>query len=286
MARYAGFEAQYQEIPTPPNGTRNGEVLFFTLHIGAFVDIRHHDNYTVQLYGGEGGRVGVWSTTMRYMFTPSELGYYSPEANPVSAKPIPDHRAFAQYYNNIGSMHLADGNNSDAFRYFIKAVHIDPKLNFAWSNLGVVYSRNGQFEAAAAAYRQGLSVSRGPDDVAVMTIMGNMTKLYRRTGDIEAADYFAGEVASFRLRNPYYHYAMAKSAFYDALYGESVRHFKNAIARKDDDHLFHYGLALAYFKLGDLDKVEKSLDRAKHVAWDDEKKEYYERVWEKLSGNL
>jgi tetratricopeptide (TPR) repeat protein len=284
MARYAGLEAQYQEIPTPPNWTRSGEVLFFTLHIGAFVDVNKYDDYTVQLFGGQGSRIGVWSTTMRYMFTPSKLGYFSPEANPLSARPIPDRRAFAQYYNNIGSMHLADGNYSDAFGYFVKAIHIDPKLNFAWSNLGVVYSRNGQFEAAAAAYRQGLSVSRGPDDVTVMTIMGNMARLYKRTGDGEKADHYDKEVASFRQRNPYYHYAMAKNAFYDALYEESVVHFKNAIKRKDDDHLFHYGLALAYFKLGDLENMEKSLDRAKHFAWDDDKKDYYDRVWEKLAG--
>jgi Flp pilus assembly protein TadD len=285
MARYAGLEAEYQEIPTPPNWARNGEVLFFTLHVGAFVDINDYDDYTVQLYGLQGNRVGVWSTTRRYMFTPSELGGYGPGTSPLSARPIPDHRAFAQHYNNIGSMHLSDGNYVGAYRYFVKAIHVDPKLNFAWSNLGVVYGRNGQFEAAAAAYRQGLSVSRGPDDVTVMTIMGNMARLYRRTGDAENADYFEKEVASFRERNPYYHYAMAKTAFYDALYGESVRHFKNAIERKDDDHLFYYGLALAYFKLGDLKNVEKSLDRAKHFAWDDDKKDYYDRVWEKLSGN-
>jgi Flp pilus assembly protein TadD len=285
MARYAGLKAKYQEIPTPPNWTRNGEVLFFTLHIGAFVDINDYDDFTVQLYGSQGDRIGVWSTTMRYMFTPSELGRYSPEGNPLSARPIPDHRAFAQHYNNIGSMHLADGDYAEAYRYFVKAIHIDPKLNFAWSNLGVVYSRNGQLDAAADAYWQGLSVSRGPDDVTVMTIMGNMARLYRRTGDAENADHFEKEVATFRQRNPYYHYAMAKTAFYDALYGESVRHFKNAIQRKDDDHLFYYGLALAYFKLGDLENMEKSLDRAKHFAWDDDKKDYYDRVWERLSGS-
>jgi tetratricopeptide (TPR) repeat protein len=219
------------------------------------------------------------------MFTPSELGLYNPEANPLSARPIPDHRAFAQYYNNIGSKHMAEGNNSEAFRYFIKAINIDPKLNFAWSNLGVVYSRNNQFAAAEAAYQQGLSVSRGLDDVSVMTIMSNMAKLYGKTGDVEKSDFFEKEVASFRQRNPYYHYAVAKTAFYDALYDESIKHYKKAIQRKDDDHLFYYGLALAYFKLGDLKKMEKNLNRAKHFAWDDSKKDYYERVREKLTGS-
>lgn len=285
MARYAGLSAQYQEIPTPPNWTRNGEVLFFTLHIGAFVDIYHRNEYTVQLYDGLSTQVTVWNSATRYMFTPSEWGLYNPEANMLSARPIPDQRAFAQYYNNIGSMHLAEGRNAEAFRYFIKAIDIDPKLNFAWSNLGVVYGRNHQYTAAEAAYRQGLSVSRAPDDVSVMTIMSNMANLYRRSGDAEKSEFFEKEVESFRKRNPYYHYAIAKHAYNDHLYEDSVRHFKDAIERKRDDHLFYYGLALAYFKLGDLDKVEKNLNKAKHYAWDDAKKEYYDQVWEKLSGS-
>jgi Flp pilus assembly protein TadD len=258
-------------------------VLFCTLHIGAFVDFQARQDYTGQLYNGQVNEILVWGTATRYMFTPSELGFYSPEANPLSARPIPDYRAFAQYYNNIGSMHLAKGNYRDAYRYFVKAVHIDPKLNFAWSNLGILYSRNGQLAAAEAAFLQGLSVSRGPDDVSVMTIMTNMSNLYRKKGDAASADIYESEVAIFRQRNPYYHYSAAKTAFSDAMYNESVKHFKRAIERKDDEHLFYYGLALAYFKLGEMDKVKKNLGRAKQFAWDEDKKTYYDQVWEKIS---
>ncbi len=282
-ARYVGFKAEYQEIPTPPNWTRNGEVLFFTLHIGAFVDIIEHQEYTIQLSNADGHQVILWTGSRRFMFTPSALGFADPEANPFAARPIPDHRAFAQYYNNVGSMYLAQGDNEEAFRYFVKALQVDPKLNFAWSNLGVIYSRNNQFKAAESAYRQGLSVSRGPDDVTVMTIMGNMAKLYGRNGDKEKHDYYEKEVSAFRERNPYYHYAMAKTAYYDAMYEESIKQFKEAIRRKDDDHLFYYGLALSYYKLGDMKNMEKNMDKAKYYAWDDSKKDYYDRVLEVLT---
>ena len=59
-------------------------------------------------------------------------------------------------------------------------------------------------------------------------------------------------------------------------------YFKAAIQRKDDDHLFYYGLALAYSKLGDLEGVEKNIDKAKFYAWDEEKKAYYDRVRDTL----
>ncbi|MBN2419921.1 MAG: transglutaminase domain-containing protein, partial [Deltaproteobacteria bacterium] len=41
MARYSGLRPRFSEIPTLPNWTRDGEILFFTRHIGASVDILH-----------------------------------------------------------------------------------------------------------------------------------------------------------------------------------------------------------------------------------------------------
>ena len=41
-------------------------------------------------------------------------------------------------------------------------------------------------------------------------------------------------------------------------------------------------MALAYFKLGDLEGVEKNIDKAKYYAWGEEKKAYYDRVRDTL----
>ena len=282
MARYAGLKTEFQEIPTPPNWIRNGEVLFFTRHIGASIDIVSPMDQTVQLYVLGENRVMVHDNIQRYLFTPSQLDPFAPEINPFSIRPIPDHRAFAQYYNNIGSQYLAEGDATDAFRYFVKAVKIDPKLSFAWSNLGVVYNRNNQVKAAKAAFFQGMSVTHGPDDVTLLTIMSNMARLYKKIGDTEKAEFYKKEVASFREKNPYYQYAIAKTAYHDRFYEKSVKYYKAAIQRKNDEHLFYYGLALAYLKLGEIKKAEKNLDKAKHYAWDDENKAYYDRLREKL----
>jgi len=90
------------------------------------------------------------------------------------------------------------------------------------------------------------------------------------------------EVASFRERNPYYLYTIARTSYHEAFYKQSVEYFKAAIHRKDDDHLFYYGMAPAYFKLGDLEGVAKNIDKAKYYAWDEKKKAYYDRVRDTL----
>lgn len=287
MARYVGLSVQYQEVPTPPNWIRTGEVLFNTRHIGALIDVNNYPGYMVHLGYKEANKIIVWnSASDRYFFSPSKLDPFGDEINPRFGTPIPDHRALAQYFNNIASQFLAEGNLPDAFRYFVRAIKVDPKLSYAWSNLGVVYSRNNQFEAAEAAYLQGMSVISRRDDITALNIMNNLAKLYERTGDNEKAELYLKEVASFREKNPYYLYMMARSSYHEALYEQSIKYYKAAIRRKDDDHLFYYGLALAYSKLGDLEGVKKNIDKAKYYAWDEEKKAYYDRIRDKLVNSM
>jgi tetratricopeptide (TPR) repeat protein len=199
MARYVGLSVQYQEVPTPPNWIRTGEVLFNTRHIGAVIDINNHPSHVVHLGYTETNRIIVWqSVSDQYFFSPSNLDPFENEINPRFGIPIPDQRALAQYFNNIASQYLAEGNLSDAFRYFVKAIKVDRKLSYAWSNLGVVYSRNNQFEAAEVAYLQGMSVIPRQDDITALNIMNNLVKLYERSGDKEKAEFYLKEVASFR----------------------------------------------------------------------------------------
>ena len=279
MSRYAGFKSRFAEIPTLPNWSREGEVLFFNKHIGISVDIRDLNPQVIQLrITADSSRIITVDNSIRYYFYPSELIPDESAVDTFSLQPIPDNRAFAQYYNNIGSKNMAKGNYPDAFRYFVKAIKTDPKLSFAWSNLGVLYRRNNQFDAAEAAYYQGLSVTHGSKDTSMLTIMNNLANLYDITGNAEKADFFKKQVASFRDKNPYYRYAEGKMAYNESSYKKSVDFFKKAIRLKGDEHLFYYSLALAYIKTGDLKKAEASINRAIEYSQDTRQKEYYEKV--------
>jgi Flp pilus assembly protein TadD len=285
MARYAGLESGFQDIPTPPNWIKNGEALFLTRHIGAFVDYYSPGQNTYRIDFSDGKSVVVMDNGNKFLFAPS-INAGTPEFNPSLVRSIPDNRAFAQYYNNLGSKYLAEGNAGDAYRYFVKAVKLAPELSFAWSNLGVAYSRNNQVEAAEKAYLQALSIGRGRDDTSAMSVMSNMAKLYARTGDLTRASFYENEVKTFRNKNPYYHFSIGKIAYNDGRYEESIKDFKEAIRKKEDEHLFHFALALSYYKLGDIDNAEKSLKKAKFYVWDRAEKDYYDQVLENMLKDL
>lgn len=276
MARYAGLNSKFSEIPTLPNWIRDGEILFFTRHIGASTDILNSSTEVMQLnLEGDNSRVITMYSTQRFYFAPSELAPRNLRVNTFGFTAISDKRAFAQYYNNLGSKQLAEGNTPGAFRYFVKAIKTDPGLSFAWSNLGVTYRRNNQFEAAEEAYLQGFSVTQGSRDTSILTIMNNLVNLYDKTGEKEKALLYKTQVASFREKNPYYQYVEGKTAYDDSLFEKSVGLFKKAIRLKDDEHLFYYGLALAYLETGEVRKAKRNINLAINHSLDEIRKNYY-----------
>jgi Flp pilus assembly protein TadD len=282
MARHSGFKTDFQEIPILPTWVKSGNALFFTRHIGALVSLDASQEPGILIDPSDGQGIIPAGMIQHYLFTPSVLDPDMPHINSRLPRTIPDYRAFAQYYNNIGAKYLAEEKSRDAYRYFIKAVKTDPMLGFAWSNLGVVYSRNSQIEAAKKAYLQALSIDRATDDDSAMSVIGNLERLYRKTGNKKQADFYEKEVAAFRVRNPYYHYALGETAYYDGNFKESVKHFREAIRRKNDEHLFYYALALAYLRLDDLKMAEKSIISAELFAWNEKMKLDYDLLREQM----
>ena len=149
-------------------------------------------------------------------------------------KVVSDERAQAQYYNNIGAEHFADGDLPGALPYFRKAVEMAPKLSFAWSNLGVALSRSGREEEAERAYLKAIELNKRE-----YTAMANIAKLYQRQGRQKEADRYESKIESFREKNPYFHYYLGEQAYNIGNYQKSIKHFKEAIRRKGKEHEFH-----------------------------------------------
>jgi tetratricopeptide (TPR) repeat protein len=284
MARYSGLDSGFQEIPAPPNWVKDGEVLLFTRHIGAMVDVFEPGQVVVNIEGSfAGDRIVVETRDQtQYLFAPLlPLSVRYPRV--PSTRSMTDKRAFAFFYNNIGSQYLTEGKTLDAFRYSVKALKLDPEVSFIWSNLAVAYGRNNQEEAAEKAFLQALSINQGKDKLTAMSIMSNLARYYTMRGSIEEAAVYQKKVRSYRNMNPYYHYSMGEIAFYEESYEHSIGHYNEAIKRKSDEPQFHYALALAYFRLGKIEKAEESIEKAISYSRDRRIEGYYRKVWAQLS---
>jgi Flp pilus assembly protein TadD len=74
-------------------------------------------------------------------------------------------------HNNLGYSHYLAGNNQAAITEFREALALDPNYARAWRNLGLVYSRQGKYEKALAAFRKVQDLPQAYNDVGYIAMV-------------------------------------------------------------------------------------------------------------------
>ncbi len=88
----------------------------------------------------------------------------------------------AAVYNNIGSLHHARRNFSEAATFFEKALEYNPSFAYAANNLGNARRRLGEYESAIHAYEKALDIEPG-----LAEAWGNLANIMSQIGHRSAA---------------------------------------------------------------------------------------------------
>ena len=237
MARNRGLRAWYQEVEIPPKWSSSNNTVIVSMHVNVVLEGRH-DEWVVDISG---------------------------ENLSASRKirRISDEEALAQHYNNLGADALIENDLGKAHAYYVKAIEIAPALPYLWSNLGVVFNHNGQTEDARQAYLAALTIDPGHS-----TSANNLFLIYKKEGNIEAAQRLQAQVDRHRRKNPYYLYFLSTQAADEGNYEESTSILEKAISLNEDEYRFHYELARLQVLKGDLKAAQASLERAQQLAPD------------------
>ena len=183
---------------------------------------------------------------------------------------VSDERALAHFYNNRGIDRLQVGDPVGAFRRLRHAIEMDRGFAPAWNNLGALYSRQGYPDWAEASYLQVLKIA--PREFVAMS---NLARLYADENKPRAAEHYREQVRYHRLRNPYYRYQLARTAFLERDYETAIEHLKYAVRRKDREDSFYFLMGLSYLQIGQEDKARQWLTRAEEVAGSEALKRNY-----------
>ena len=235
MAREAGLEAWFQEVKVPPEWTNVNETLLVSMHVNAVVQ----DAWSEYVVDVTGAKRTEW----------------------VRIRKLSDAEAEAQYYNNHGADALVKSDLARAFAYLARAIRIAPDTSYIWSNLGVIYSRNGQLEDAKQAYHAALEINP-----AETVALNNLHKIYVEEGDLARAEKVRSKVERHRRKNPYYMYHLSAQAVEEQRYKDAIKLLTRAIKMNDEVYQFHYALARALLLAGDNKAAQRSLDRAIQLA--------------------
>ncbi len=151
-------------------------------------------------------------------------------------KIIDDISALAHYYNNLGFEMILAAQQADKTvpweqieHKFELATMVREDFTLAYNNLGVAYTRLGDLDAAATAYRT--AIETDPESDAAYHNLGN---LQMREGDLVAALASYDKALELRRRNPYlqYHRGLAQYRLDDLDAAEES--FKKAIELERD----------------------------------------------------
>lgn len=246
MARGVGLDARFQEVEIPPEWTFAKETYILNRHINIYVD--------------QG-----WLPPKVVDFN---IADFRAEFDTLI---ISDQRALAHFFNNLGAEFMQHGDMPGAFYAFRRAiVENDRSFAPAWDSLGTLYGRMGLFYHAEASFLQALE-----NDRSDLTAMTNLTALYDRLGEPKLASRYRKKVNSYRMRNPYYRFQLARAAYDLEDYDLAVDHLKYALQKRRTDDRFCALLSLVYLKMGDEKKSRRWMALAEKYADTDEMKSTY-----------
>ena len=100
----------------------------------------------------------------------------------IAQKTVIDPEAKASF--NRGNDAVRAGNLVEAENQFKLALQRDPKLTYAWTNLGVVYERRGDNGAAEDAYQKALDLD--PENAVAWDYLARLRCRIGRASDVEA----------------------------------------------------------------------------------------------------
>jgi Flp pilus assembly protein TadD len=246
LAREAGIKAYYQEVEIPPSWAERGDTWLYNLHLNVLVVMRGLEQ------------------VVDFNMADFEHSY--------QRRRITDAEAQAHYHNNMGVHRMTEGDYREAYLHYAKAIELQPGAGYIWNNLGLLYRRGGQGDAAEQAFLHAIAVD---DDLSAAS---NLSRLYAQRGQAELARRYEEKVVRFRDRNPYYLYALAEQAYQQQRFSEAEDLLQRALRGQRNDHSFYNLLAMVHLQQGELGLAQRRFRQAQELADDRDRDRYSQKI--------
>lgn len=241
FARELEVPVRYQSAYLEETWSRSGDLLVKSGHINIALGARLME---------AGSR--RWVDPLTIDFLPAA------EIRGMRIVEIGESTVVAMYMNNRAIEVLAQGRLDDAYAWVRAAITQDPRFLISFNTLGVIYARRGEPAAAAPAFEHVLA--RDPDDKQAMA---NLAETLARLGRTAEAAEWRRRLAQVEPHPPLHFFNLGLAAMQRADFRAARDLFAREATRADDNPQLHYWLALANFRLGDLDAARRQLAQAR-----------------------
>lgn len=262
LATEAGFDVEFQEIMIPEYWTRRAGFSLLNEHINLKI-----------LAPLQPDLFELNRRSFQVDFDPQ------PSRRGLPKKVVSKKTVLSMFYNNKGADAFLRKDYVSAYAYFREALVINPNFLAAWINLGILYRLNEYFPQAEKAYHHALVIN--PDS---LTALENLAYLYTFSGRNEEAEEILAKVEYKRNSNPYYHVNLGEQQMEQKHWEQALAHFRKALVLDRSKHEVYFGLARAYFEIGELQQSKRYLKLAKNTAHNKQDEDRYQTKLEFING--
>lgn len=265
FAQALGLQVHYQSVLDEEAWGRSDELHFFIGH----VNIR---------LGARPSRARLSSPDDDWMvidFLPGQ------DLERQRTREIDRARVLAMFANNRAAEALSLGDLDQAYAWAREAVRGDPAFLSAYNTLGVVYLRRGALPQAEAALRFVLAAE--PDNPHALD---NLAALMQRSGRAAEAEALWAQLRRVQPQAPFAWFREGQQAMREGDYRRARRLFEREIAHAPDYHEFHFWLALAHLRLGDIGPARQELELALAASTTREQQGLYSAKLQRLKDHL
>jgi tetratricopeptide (TPR) repeat protein len=237
FAKEMGLQVEYRSAVRERTWSRSNGLILMNGHVNLSLEVGLVD---------AGSRFNVAPLTIDFL--PGD------EIRGLQTWPIDEATVVAMYMNNRAAEALVQEDFDDAYAWARESIRHSPGFVGAYNTLGVVYVRHGDLAQATEVFRRILVVA--PENTLVMY---NLAGVLRRQGYEAEAAALDAQLARIEPYPPFYFFNLGQEAMQREDFRTARRLFAKEVARADYYHEFHFWLAIADFRLGELDEARKEL---------------------------
>ena len=261
FAKALDIPVRYQSVVTDELWGRNGD-------IDVVID---HVNLTLGQRIGGPTWAGRFTEAVTIDFLPPK------ELERQLQRSLPEATVLAMYMNNRAAETLAQGRIDDAYWFAHEALVQDPGFVRALNTLGVVYRRHGDLAEAERALRT--AHARQPDNPQIVF---NLAQVLAERGNGTEAAALRVRLAQLQPEAPFVYFDRGRIALKSGDAKTARDLFLREVDRAPYNAEFHYWLALAYAKLGDVPAAREQLEQAMEASATRHDRDLYAAKLERL----
>ena len=238
FAKELGLQVEFHGANIEEVWSRNGDLLLGSGHVNVSLGSRATDI----------GIRGVYQNPLTVDFLSAD------EITGLPTQEISEATVVAMYMNNRAVEALVHGQLDEAYGWARAAIRQSPGFASSYNTLGVVYLRHGEARQAARVF--GYVLERDPDN---STVLSNLADVQSQLGNQLEAAALRSRLVQIDPHPPYYFFNLGMAAMQDNDFRTAKTQFAREVARADYNHEFHFWLAVAYFKLGEIERAQRQL---------------------------